>query len=249
VFIADSKKGQKMSIKKVMIFVILGMMCVSCSKKESQTEPVETAKEGVISEKEDAVIEEKEQNDIDKEVTKDNFRDFPVSDESIFSIRTVDDGVEIEGCKRDIRDKVIVVPETINGKNVVSIGFGAFTEIGSVEAIVLPDSVERTGEGAFTGCEKLKYVYLGAGLKSTGNKTFVSCSSLKEIELPDGMTTIHGGLVVSCPGLEVITVPATVQNIEVGIVSSKEFTGVIRTPKGSAAEKYALENGIKVENY
>lgn len=242
-----------MNIKRMLIMAsIVTVMCTACSNKENQTEGATATQEENASAKENeqpAQTENAEQNNKDVEVTKDNFRDFPVSDESIFGFDVVDDGIEVGGCKRDVADKVIVVPETVNGKKVVSIGFGAFTELENVEAIVLPDSVTRIGESAFTNCEKLKFIYLGKGLKTTGNMTFNSCTALKEIELPEGMTTMTGVFVFGCSSLEVITVPATVEDVGIGVVSSKEFNGVIRTPAGSAAEKYALEHGIKVENY
>ena len=234
------------------MFIVLGtiiVLCAACSRKENQNEVAETTQESTGSSEKDEQKEAVEDTNLGKDVTKENFRDFPTSDESIFSVKTTDNGIEINSCKRDINDRVIVVPETINGNRVVSIGFGAFTEIENAEAIVLPDTVERIGDGAFTGCEKLKYVYLGTGLKSTGDAMFNYCNSLKEIELPEGMTTMNGRIAGRCSGLEIITVPATVTEIKTGIISVHEFEGVIRTPAGSEAEKYAIEHGLKVENY
>ena len=239
-----------MTIKRVMILVILGMMlCVSCSKNENQPETTEPAKESTSVEKEDDVSKDKEEGSTSKEVTKENFRDFPVSDESIFSIKTVDNGAEIEGCNKEIKDKVIVVPETISGKKIVGIGYGAFHELENVEAIVLPDSVEWVGDSAFTGCDKLRFVYFVTGLKSTGKLTFNYCNSIKEIELPDGITKLNGLIATRCSSLETIIVPASVTDIKMGIISKKEFNGVIRTPAGSEAEKYCLDYGLKVEKY
>ena len=233
--------------KKLFIIAVMAALTLSaCGKTKTDVPESDIVAEDAA---EKSAVEEETSVTENTKITKDNFRDFPVSDESIFGFDVVDDGIEVGGCKRDVADKVIVVPETVNGKKVVSIGFGAFTELENVEAIVLPDSVTRIGESAFTNCEKLKFVYLGNGLKTTGNMVFNSCPALKEIELPEGMTTMTGLFVFGCPSLEVITVPATVEDVGIGVASSKEYTGVIRTPAGSAAEKYALEYGIKVENY
>lgn len=236
-----------MRIKRIAIYLLAATVvfgAVSCKKNDTGSDKAEYNQ---TDEAEPGPKEEKES--ADKQVTEENFRDFPVSDESIFGFDEVEGGLEVGGCKRDVADKVIVVPETVSGKKVVSVGFGAFTELKNVEAIVLPDSIERIGESAFTNCDNLKFVYLGKGLKSTGNMTFNMCKAIKEIELPEGMTSMNGIFAFNCPSLEVITVPATVKDVGNGIVSSKDFNGVIRTPAGSAAERYALEHSIKVENY
>lgn len=239
-----------MNAKRILVLTaIITVLCTACSNKENQNEVTDTTQAESGSTKETEQAGDSKQNNKETEVTKENFRDYPVSDESIFGFDVVEGGLQIGGCKRDVADKVIVVPETINGKKVVSIGFGAFSQLENVEAIVLPDSVVKIGEGAFTNCDNLRFVYLGTGLKSTGNMTFNMCKAIKEIELPEGMTSMQGIFVFNCPSLEVITVPATVEDVGDGIVSSKDFNGVIRTPAGSAAEKYAIEHGIKVENY
>ncbi len=233
--------------EKLFVIAVMTVLALSACGKEKTDVPNSDVVAENIAEK--SAVEEETSVTENTKITKDNFRDFPVSDESIFGFDIVDDGIEVGGCKRDVEDKVIVVPETVNGKKVVSIGFGAFTELENVEAIVLPDSVERIATGAFTSCEKLRFVYLGKGIKSTGDLSFNYCPALKEIELPEGTKTMHGIFITGCPSLEVITVPATVEDVGVGIVSPHEFNGVIRTPAGSAAEKFALEYEIKVENY
>ena len=176
-----------------------------------------------------------------------DYRDYPVSDASIFTIGPSGTGAEITGCKRDIKDKVIVVPERIGGADIVAIGPGAFTEVPAA-AIVLPDSVKTIGASAFTGLENLKYVYFGSGLRSTGNMMFNYCPALEKIELPDGTERINGYLAVRCAGLKEVIVPASVTKIEGRMLEDFDFDGVVRTPSGSEAEKNALEAGIKVEN-
>ena len=223
-----------------MLAIVMAVSTACGGKKEESQSEAAPQEENAEPEKESTEA---------AEVTKENFRSFPATDESVFSIKTEGDKAEIEGCKRDIPDKVIVVPETISGYKVVSVGFGAFTEMENVEAIVLPDSVESIGKSAFTTCEKLRFVYLGSGLKSTGDTMFNYCNALKEIELPDGTTTMNGCIAGRCSGLEIITIPASVQEIQYGIISPQEFSGVIRTPAGSVAEKNAQELGLKVENY
>ena len=235
-----------MHLKKIITVVLMAsMLCTACTGKKQEKKSEEPVRAETLPSDEEA----DKKPDKNTAVTKDSFRSFPVSDESIFGFNVVEGGLEVSGCKRDVADKVIVVPETVNGKKVVSVGFGAFTELENVEAIVLPDSIERIGDSAFTGCEKLKYVYLGTGLKETGSPLFNWCPVLKEIEFPDGMTVMNGAAAAGCGSLESITIPASVTDIKIGIVAPDEFNGVIRTPAGSEAEKVALEYGLKTESY
>lgn len=185
---------------------------------------------------------------IGPKVTEENFREFPETDGSMFNVDDIEGGVRLGRCKSKLKDKVIVVPEKIGGEEVIAVEMGAFYE-SEAEAIVLPDTVRVIEESAFLGCEDLKYVYLGAGLKETGDMVFNYCKSIEKIELPEGVERINGIIAFNCPALKEIIVPASVTDIPNGIMLSEDFDGVIKTPAGSAAEKAALEEGLKVENY
>ena len=167
----------------------------------------------------------------------------------MFYVDDVEGGVALSGCKSELKDKVIVVPEKISGAEVVAVAMGAFFENEDVVAIVLPDTVKMIEETAFNGCGKLKYVYFGSGLKETGNMVFGFCKSIEKVELPEGIERIGGIIAFNCASLKEIIVPASATDIPNGIMLSDDYSGVIKTPSGSEAEKVALEYGLKVENY
>lgn len=234
-----------MNMRRIIIFFIIAvMLCTACSKKEAENINTESAEQKVEGNDTETEIEVS-----DAKVTEENYRDFPTSDESMFSTSPVDGGIEISGCKRDINDKVIIVPQSIGGVEVVGVGKGAFVEIENVEAIVLPDSVKSIGDNAFTGLTKLKYIYLGSGLKATGYMMFNYCTAIEIIELPEGTEKIGGYIAARCSALKTIIVPGSVTEINGNIMESFDFDGIIRTPAGSEAEKNALEAGLTVENY
>lgn len=185
--------------------------------------------------------------DNNSEVTEENYTRFPVSDASIFTIVQVDGGIEISKVDKTAKDKVIVVPETINGQKVVSIGSGAFLGV-KAEAIVLPDTVERLGFSPFNSLEFVEYIYLGKGIKTLGDMTFNLCNRLKKIELPEGTEKIGNYLVLYCPLLEEIIIPASVNDIY-KLADNTDFKGVIKTPAGSYAEQKAIAEGLNVVNY
>lgn len=103
--------------KKLFIIAITAVLALSaCGKAKSDAPKGESAVEVTANSK----------------VTEENFRSFPVTDESMFYVDNVEGGVELSSCKSELKDKVIVVPEKIYGKEVVTVDTGAFLERDSV---------------------------------------------------------------------------------------------------------------------
>ena len=115
--------------------------------------------------------------------------------------------------------------------------------------VIIPYGIDFIKAGAFRNQTNLKKVDIQARITELQRYTFVYCSQLEEISLPDSLLSIGDGAFEGCTSLEHITIPASVQEIQYGIISPQEFSGVIRTPAGSVAEKNAQELGLKVENY
>ena len=242
-----------MRFKKFTVYLVLmamAMGAVSCQKKDTGAENAgqedQSTETGAASDS----SEKKDNNgSASAEVTEENFRSFPVTDESMFYVGDAEGGVAISGCKAELKDKVIVVPEKISGSEVVAVSMGAFKENEDVVAIVLPDTVKKIEGTSFLDCGNLKYVYFGSGLKETGDMIFNFCKSIEKVELPDGIERIGGLIAFNCASLKEIIIPASATDIPNGIMPSEGFDGVIKTPAGSEAEKVALEYGLKVENY
>lgn len=120
---------------------------------------------------------------------------------------------------------VIVVPDYIDGKPVISIGNYAFrgntalvsitipegvTIIGdsafsgckSLEKIELPESILNIGDYAFNECKSLEEIYFSDNLSSIGTSAFRNCSSLSEISIPDGVVIIRDRVFYECDGLK-----------------------------------------------
>lgn len=75
-----------------------------------------------------------------------------------------DGTLEIRGFAGD-ETKEIVIPETVKGKKVTSIGDAAFMDCTSLTSVTIPDSVTKIGGYAFSGCTSLETVNYG-GRKS-----------------------------------------------------------------------------------
>ncbi len=140
-------------------------------------------------------------------------------------------------------DAKVNVPSSVNGETVTSIGIGAFSGNTSVTSLILPSGVTKIGQEAFSDCIKLSSVSLPSTLKSIGIGAFYGCTSLKNISIPNGVQSIGDDAFAECSGLTGITIPDSVTSI-----GDYAFDGcgslVIKCSEGSAAYKYAVDNGI-----
>ncbi len=130
----------------------------------------------------------------------------------------------------------VVIPDTIEGKNVGSIGKEAFESNNSVTMVNLPATVTVLQYAAFAGCQNLQKVILPANsqLKTIGRYAFYSsgliemdCSSVQEIRelafsgcdklisvILGNQLTILETAVFSYSGIQKINIPESLSSIE-----------------------------------
>lgn len=113
-----------------------------------------------------------------------------------------------------------------------SIASGAFCEIYDLSSVVIPNSVTNIGCSAFE-FTLLKSVTLGNGLKYVGDRAFFDCDSLKTVTIPASVTEIGNG------AFGYYGDSATGEHFP-------ESGYTIKCSSGSAAYKYAEENGFKI---
>lgn len=98
-------------------------------------------------------------------------------------------------------DKLVIVPETYNGKPVTSIGSSAFEGNTDIVSVKLPDSVKSIGSSAFAGCTSLKSVNIPDGVTVIRDNTFAVCTSLIVIYVPDTLRTVEMFAFSGCTSL------------------------------------------------
>ena len=142
-------------------------------------------------------------------------------------------GYIIEGY--DGYDSELIIPEEINGSDVVGIedeafyedeftyvsipdtvtfiGDSAFADCYYLERVDMSANIESSGNSAFSYCERLTSIELPSTLKSVGNWAFDGCDSLTTLVLPEGLTTIGWGAFYGVPAFRNLVLPNTVKTI------------------------------------
>ena len=100
----------------------------------------------------------------------------------------------------------IIIPSTLGGYPVTSIGDEALSSCRRLTSVTIPDSVTSIGYDAFHNCSSLTSVSLGNSVTSIGSHAFDNCESLRSITIPDSVTSIGSYAFYCCYGLTNVTI-------------------------------------------
>lgn len=152
-----------------------------------------------------------------------------------------DNTVCITGCADNLEN--VVIPKTIEGKNVTSIANYAFLN-SKITGITFSDTVKSIGWWAFYNCDNLKTIKLNNGLQKIGYAAFMNCDSLNSIIVSATVYEI---------GTDAFARTCITQDNINDIYSNKcvsyqNYTTnqsfIIYGYSGTCAEEYAENNGI-----
>ena len=130
---------------------------------------------------------------------------------SVLSYEIHGDNVTITDCEAGTSGE-LVIPDTIKGKPVTTIGDSAF-QYNKLTSITIPDGVTSIGEKAFSGCWRLTSITIPYSVTDIGNSAFGGCHRLTNITIPDGVTSIGEFAFSGCTDLMNITIPDGVTSI------------------------------------
>ena len=146
----------------------------------------------------------------------------------------------------------VALPEGIE-----ALGDGAFADCRSLEEVSVPASVARVGENPFAGCENLKKLALADGgpylkmingvLFGDGGRRLICCPRTLPMEryvAPEGTGRIDPRAFSNCNRLLSIALPDSVTDIGADAFERHANLTLI-VGRGSYAERYARENGLK----
>ncbi len=107
----------------------------------------------------------------------------------------------------------IVIPATINGYSVTTIGNRTFENCHELTSITIPNSVITIGDYAFLDCSGLTSITIPNSVTSIGEYVFYGCSGLTSITIPNSVTSIRKWGFYGCSGLTSVTIPNSVITI------------------------------------
>ena len=80
----------------------------------------------------------------------------------------------------------ITIPETLDNKKVISIGYNAFKDCTNLTSINLPEGIKTIGINAFLGCTSLRNISIPSSVTDIKSTSFVSCANLTTIYADSG---------------------------------------------------------------
>ncbi len=142
--------------------------------------------------------------------------------------------VSITAYEGDDRAHLLEIPETLNGKTVVSISKGAFKDCSKINAVTFPSTLTTIGDYAFSGCVLLEYVDIPETVTSIGIGAFNDCTELAAFEFlgTSQISVIKQFTFNNCVSLTAITIPASVKTIETGAFMDCTSLAVLTISEG-----------------
>ena len=120
-------------------------------------------------------------------------------------------------------DRNIVVPETLGGCPVTTIGEAAFANMGNFArglTITLPSTLKRIETDAFRNVWSLKELILPEGLEYIAYEAIHGCKQLYEMTIPDSVAYIGEKTFDWCHGLKKVVIGGGVKTFDTNIFGS-----------------------------
>ena len=175
------------------------------------------------------------------EITVDDVKNHAETPASDFEYVDHGDSVSIKAYNGS--DPIVVIPEQIDGKDVISIIDGPFSNDSFIKGISLPVTIKEIGDSTF-GLNDSLQVVLASGVETVGRAAFQYNDSLKYVDLGDNLKEFDDAYFSKT--LEVIHIPEGVKNLDKVAFFGKDTLTIVGKA-GSFAETFAKEEGINFE--
>ena len=140
----------------------------------------------------------------------------------------------------------VVIPSTLGGYAVTTIGDSAFKNTASLISVTIGNSVTTIGGYAFFGCSYLTSVTIPNSVTSIGDFAFYGCDRLTSVTIVSGVTSIGSAAFAGCTGLTSFTVdlgnPAYSSSTD-GVLFNKTATLLVQYPGGKQGS-YAVPDSV-----
>jgi len=108
----------------------------------------------------------------------------------------------------------IIIPDEIDGKKVTKIGQNAFSELQTLNCVIIPPGVTSIEYYAFYACENLISVLISGTVKYVRAFAFAECKNLREVFMMDGVRKIEKQVFSRCTSLTTVAIPDSVDRID-----------------------------------
>ena len=176
------------------------------------------------------------------EITEDDVRNHAETPASNFEYVDHGDNVSIKAYNGS--DPIVVIPEQIDGKDVIGITDGPFTNDSFVKGISLPSTIKEL-EWTFGNNAALQVV-LASGVETVGDATFNCNTSLKVVDLGENLTVFNENNMFES-SIQKLHIPAGVTELNKYMFLGGTDNLTIVGEAGSYAETYANELGVNFE--
>lgn len=108
------------------------------------------------------------------------------TDESLLTYTADNGGITVTGLSREGAAAgltKLVIPKSIDGRPVVSVAPGAFSDLDALQQAVVPLGVKSIGDGAFSDCPALHTVYLPESLTTMGKDVLSGSDSFTTLRV------------------------------------------------------------------
>ena len=229
--------------KLIAIMAVIAVMASFGACGESNNSSETQTENGSVNVTEDNEADDENEPAADNSpITEDDVRNHAETPASDFEYVDHGDNVSIKAYNGS--DPIVVIPEQIDGKDVVGITDGPFTNDSFVKGISLPSTIKEL-EWTFGNNAALQVV-LASGVETVGEGTFVNNTALKVVDLGDNLTSLNESNYFE-KGVEKLYIPAGVTELNKYMFLSGTDNLTIVGEAGSYAETYANENGFNFE--
>lgn len=225
-------------VKKLLCLLLAVILCcslVACGKNTDSSQGSHNNTDKIST-----ITNNKKNSNNTDEISIADVKNAPQTDASLFDYEDVEGGISITDYKGD--DRIVVIPQSIDGKSVVSIGRAAFMNNSTICGLKISDSIHTIGEYAFQHCTQLEVFVSGDSLKKLDSFSFNGCTKLRDVELNQGLESM-----ISCFGLADISkieIPSSVTEMYFPFsVPTPDYYITIISESGSYVEQYVNEYG------
>lgn len=143
-------------------------------------------------------------------------------------------------------------------EDVEEIAESAFADCGSIEKIILGDTLSALGKWCFLRCSTLRSVSIPGSVKTIPEGAFWGCGALETVELRDGIKHIGANAFYGCEKLLTVSIPDSVTAIgdaafgyyfrdgKTDDQKEKDFS-IVCSDSCAAAKRYAEKNGFTLK--